>query len=345
MVQPKTYNTRTGYNRQRESVFIFMNVLQLVIIAWLLLFRVENDSTAFPLFDSEFDRKGKEQFVDKTFAEKKRLLTAGEMKSLMRLPCNYAHDGFYYRESNEVLNQVYLSLMELEDDDIPVVVECGGHDGITKSLSLKSSVCLHMNTLLIEGSPANYNILKKAREYDYTVQAALCSGDTVEMAVSKTNSGEAHVLSSREGPKETMKVNCTSIDNELDNVKATLPPDQQDKLKFLFLVLDVEGHEGTAIDGIKKYSPKKAFMELGKIREDEKAKLDDWIKYHHLKDTRHNVQDTWFNAESFLTARKKDDGWQMPSHARTVFYAARKKPPAHHVYTGLVSPAYLFYGE
>ena len=79
----------------------------------------------------------------------------------MRLPCNYVHDGWYIEDSNEVLNyQVYQSLITMnDDDDIPVMIECGGHDGITKSISLKSSICLNMNTLLIEGSPTNFNAM------------------------------------------------------------------------------------------------------------------------------------------------------------------------------------------
>ena len=55
----------------------------------------------------------------------------------------------------------------------------GGHDGITKSLTLKSSRCLGVNTLLIEGSPNNYRTLKNTRPYDWTVNAALCDGDFI----------------------------------------------------------------------------------------------------------------------------------------------------------------------
>ncbi|MGK3762146.1 MAG: hypothetical protein ACI8RD_014464 [Bacillariaceae sp.] len=48
--------------------------------------------------------------------------------------------------------------MQMSDDVIPVLVECGGHDGITKSLTLKASMRLNMNTMLIEGSPFNFNV-------------------------------------------------------------------------------------------------------------------------------------------------------------------------------------------
>ena len=74
---------------------------------------------------------------------------------LRAAPCNYAHDGYYFRESNTIMEQVYQTLLELDDDDIPVVIECGGHDGISKTLSLNPSVCFHMNTFLIEANPSN----------------------------------------------------------------------------------------------------------------------------------------------------------------------------------------------
>jgi len=60
----------------------------------------------------------------------------------MELPCNYIHDGFYLRDSNVALNEVYMTLVDMieknnstqADKIIPLVVEVGGHDGITKSI-------------------------------------------------------------------------------------------------------------------------------------------------------------------------------------------------------------------
>ena len=57
------------------------------------------------------------------------------------------------------------------------------------------------------------------------------------------------------------KVNCTTVDAEMDKLKAALPEDKKDKLKLAFLLLDVEGHELVAIQGIHNYSPMKAQIE------------------------------------------------------------------------------------
>jgi hypothetical protein len=137
-------------------------------------------------------------------------LTVGEMKRVMRLPCNYVHDGFYIGGSNEVVNQVYQTIMKLDDDIIPVVIESGGHDGITKSLSLKASMCLQVNTMLIEASPSNYNVLKQTRKYDLTVNAALCEQDYVELEENQVNSGETCIFDGKASAnKTTVQVPCT----------------------------------------------------------------------------------------------------------------------------------------
>ena len=119
--------------------------------------------------------------------------TAGEMKQMMRLPCNYVHDGFYLHQSNEILHQVYHSLLEMDDSVVPLMIEVGGHDGITKSISLKASICLEMNVLLIEASPPNFNILKRSRSYDTTVNAALCNQEFALIAENTANTGETHI--------------------------------------------------------------------------------------------------------------------------------------------------------
>jgi len=209
-------------------------------------------------------------------------LTVRQMKESMKLPCNYVHDGYYLKDSNEVLNQVYQSLMELEDDVVPVMVECGGHDGITKSQSLKSSICLGMNTLLIEASPINYKVLKQTRKYDFTVNAALCSGDSVEMVELDDNSGATHVVREGEEKKGTVSVKCTTLDAELDKLRDMLPEGQRDKLQLIFLVLDIETHEVFAIDSIQKYSPKKALMEAFVRTPEDTKKFDAWAQKHNL---------------------------------------------------------------
>ena len=80
----------------------------------------------------------------------KGLKTLEDIMNLAYLPCNYIHDGFYLTDSNVALNEVYLTILELfkstKNDPskiIPIFVEAGGHDGITKSLSLKAAdVCI-----------------------------------------------------------------------------------------------------------------------------------------------------------------------------------------------------------
>jgi len=280
------------------------------------------------------------------------LMTARQMKEQMRLPCNYVHDGFYIEDSNEVLNQVYQSLVTMNDDDIPVVVECGGHDGITKSISLKSSICLNMNTLLIEGSPTNFNVLKHARKYDFTVNAALCDGDYVEMVDNSKNSGETHVASKREekslsgSSTLSSKIKCTSIDNELDKLRDTLPESQRNKLKLIFLVLDVEGHEAVAIKGNKSYKPHKVMMEWKHLGSKDKTIVDDWAKQHGLVvsgNDGHRFDNGYIPAD-----RRWDYDATMlekPEHLKKLFYGARRKHPAATWKTSKVSEAYMFYGQ
>ena len=103
------------------------------------------------------------------------LKTLEDMLDLAEFPCNYIHDGFYLKKSNVVLEQVYMTLTKMFDNYkeedlskvVPVFAEIGGYDGITKSLSLSSSQCLRINTLLIEASPSNYypqNVFYGARK-------------------------------------------------------------------------------------------------------------------------------------------------------------------------------------
>jgi len=263
-------------------------------------------------------------------------LTVREMKEQMKLPCNYVHDGFYLKPSNEVLNQVYQSLMELNDDDVPVLVECGGHDGITKSLTLKASVCLQMNTLLIEASPSNFETLRQPRSCDLMVNAALCSGESVRLVESAVNSGQTRIA----GHQETgsgVTIRCTSLDAELDRLRDTLPEGQRDKLQLIFLVLDIEGQEPFAIDGIQRYSPKKVFMEVMHLNKPHKEKIFSWAKQHNLTKITSSGQDTSFNFHPMI----KD----KPPHLKSLLYGARSTVPQQTYKTSLASKAYMFYGE
>ena len=265
------------------------------------------------------------------------LLTVGEMKKQMKLPCNYIHDGFYLRDSNEVLNQVYQSVMELQDDIIPVLIECGGHDGITKSLSLKASRCLNMNTLLIEGSPSNFNILKQTRDYDFTVNAALCDGDFIEMFENTINSGETRVASTNEGNDIIIRAECTSIDKELDKLRGLLPESQRDKLELVFLVLDIEGHEPIAIQGNMRYRPHKVFMERKYSKKTDQDKISDWAKHHNLVGKPCAGEDLCYNFHPLIP--------EKPNHLKALFYGSRSRIPQNIYKTSVASQAYMFYGQ
>lgn len=263
------------------------------------------------------------------------LKTVAAIKHSAKFPCNYVHDGFYLKESNELLHQVYQTVFEdLDDDQIPIVIEVGGHDGITKSLSLKASACLGVNTMLIEASPKNYGILSKSRAYDRTVNAALCKlGTFVEIEDVEHNSGQTKVLETADGKGGSSKVRCTSIDQELDVLRESLPKQYQDKLVLAFLVLDVEGHEAIAMRGIQKYSPRKMTVEVNKFLPEEKIQLANFEKRHRL------VGKNCYHADMCYNFKETDN------YSPNVFYAARKNIPQSTPATAKVAPAYHFYGQ
>ena len=278
-----------------------------------------------------------------------RLLTVREMKERMVLPCNNVHDGRYIRDSNEVLNQVHQSIMyHLEDDIIPVIIEVGGHDGITKSQTLKASRCLAVNTLLIEASRNNYNVLKQARgNYYWTVNAALCDGDSIEMVENAVNSGETHVLREGEDVNNTKRVithtRCTSIDAELDELAATLPVEQRSKLQLIFLVLDVEGHEASATDGIQKYTPHKVFMEEQHLKPTDRKKIAQWADSHGLKGKTCTKRDTCYNFDPLIAHARRSP--ESSERVKSLLYGARLRIPDRTARTSRVAQSYWYYGE
>eukprot|EP00977_Amphora_coffeiformis_P018897 scaffold6781_cov204-Amphora_coffeaeformis.AAC.12 len=274
-----------------------------------------------------------------------RLWTVGEIKERMMLPCNYVHDGYYLEDSNEVLNQVHQSILyHLDDDIIPVVIECGGHDGITKSQTLKASRCLSVNTLLIEASPTTYHVLEKSRgPYDLTVNAALCDGESIQMVEDQVNSGATHVLRNGEDATETDAVitqtRCTSIDAELDKIRDSLPEQKQDKLQLIFLVLDVEGYEATAINGIQKYSPHKVLMAVRNLDKPDQEKVAAWAESHHLEGQNCNKADTCYNFDPSIQDEESSE------RVRSLLYGARLGKPKNTYKTQEVSTSYFFYGD
>ena len=276
----------------------------------------------------------------------RRLLTVGEMKQTMKLPCNYVHDGFFVPHSNEITNQVYQTIMEMDDDEIvPVVIEVGAHDGITKSMSLKASMCLQANVLLIEASPTNYKVLEKSRSYDTTVNAALCQGEYAELEESEKNSGQSHILQQGEQPGETktVRVPCTTLDKELDKLRATLPVHLRSKMELVFLVLDVEGVEAEAVKGLRRWSPRKAYIEWTRVSDEDDKDMMNWAEGHNLKGDYCGPleRDKCFNFHPTLFfGDNKPAPWM-----KDVFYGARVEVPEHSAKTSKVSPSYLFYGE
>jgi len=281
------------------------------------------------------------------------LKTLDEALSLTELPCNYAHDGYYLMDSNVMVTEVYQSLQRLWDETeasgkdptkiIPIVAEIGGHDGITKSLSLKTSRCLHTNTLLIEASKDNYKTLQKSRAYDTTVFAALCDptkGDGfVELQADAVNSGKNMVV--KESNEKTVRVPCTTLDDEIEAMKATLPDGGFGyELKFLFLVLDVEGHEVEATQGIQRHVPSKAMIETSP---ETKTAVQEWAHQHGLPKgfkCGTSRQDLCFNFE-VRTEGGVNQG-HFPPH---VFYGARKTIPKQTHQTSEMKQFYMHYGR
>ena len=275
------------------------------------------------------------------------LKTLSEIMTTMELPCNYIHDGFYLRDSNVALNEVYLTLVDMieknnstqADKLIPLVVEVGGHDGITKSISLKASQCLKANTLLIEASPLNYNILKKSRAYDSSLNAALCEDEYVNLVDNPMNSGETKTFDKTQQQQKqqdtTKRVPCTTLDDEIDHMKKSLPIDHE--IVLIFLVLDIEGNEPTAIKGINKYIPQKAMIET-KYAGRGPNPVEEWAKRNNLigKDCGSNDKCFNFTPGSFSS---DEDYWQPH-----VFYGARKSIPANNYRTSEQSKAYMHYG-
>lgn len=281
-------------------------------------------------------------------ASKSRLLTVKEIKDSMRFPCNYVHDGFYLSASSECVNQVYQVLQTLQDDDVPVLVEVGGHDGITKSISLKASICLNVNTLLIEASPYNFNILKKSRAYDYTVNAALCEGESAVIQENPVNSGESKLADVHQAfsifriwegsasKGSTFEISCTTLDDQLDELwsKAAPPGIDKSRLKLVHLILDVEGNEPIAIKGIQRYSPMQVSMETKFLDYKSRRAIDQWAEQHKLKLVNKKGDDSQYN---FFTNSFQDNP--------ELFYGARHKVPQNIYKTSLASKAYLFYGQ
>jgi hypothetical protein len=199
-----------------------------------------------------------------------------------------------------------------------------------------------MNTLLVEASPTNYQLLRESRAYDYIVHAALCDNTqaTVDIAENAKNSGENKIsrVETKRGSDftttvTTTNVKCTTIDAELDKLRATLPANKQDKLQLAFLVLDVEGFETIAITGIQKYAPLKAMIETKSQTQAQLGKLSGWAHQHNLQsqDCRY---DTCYNFAPPLSGQAR----------RELFFGSRRYTPENTWMTSTVHEAYNFFG-
>jgi len=136
----------------------------------------------------------------------------------------------------------------------------------------------------------------------------------------------------------TVSVRCTSLDAELDKLQALLPAEQRNKLQLIFLVLDIEGHEIYAIDGIQKYSPKKVFMEVKTENPTDSEKFKAWAQQHSLTgEYCISKQDQCFNFHPLIK--------EQPHHLKALMYGARSKIPENTYRTSEASKAYMFYGQ
>mmetsp|Transcript_34728 Transcript_34728/g.76014 ORF Transcript_34728/g.76014 Transcript_34728/m.76014 type:complete len:329 (-) Transcript_34728:613-1599(-) len=297
---------------------------------------LHHEDTRSTQAESSLRTRSTTQQEEDRFEFMKRLRTVGEMKQLVRLPCNFIHDGLYLGEGNEVLNQIYESLQQLDDDVVPVLIEAGAHDGITKSISLKSSACLFTNTLLIEASPENYKVLSKSRKYDRTVHAALCNQDFVMIEENALNSGESHIGT------RGVKVPCTSLDTELDKLQSELPESQRDKLRLVFLILDVEKHEVDALKGLERHPPVKAMIETIHLPPDDTDWIAQWATRHGLSGKRCDAYQEI--AHTDMCYNFGPDRFTSP-FSKDLLYTARKAHPKNSFHTSEVAKAYHYYGE
>lgn len=152
------------------------------------------------------------------------------------------------------------------------------------------------------------------------------------------NSGETHIASAESSPEETVTAKCTSIDAELEKLKATLPAEQQDKLKMIFLVLDIEGYEAFAINGIQKFIPQKAFMETKSLRRPDQHKINRWAAQHNLTGRSTGRRENMcYNFDLKMS--------ETPDHLKKLLYGARSAIPENSYKTSDASKAYMFYGE
>jgi FkbM family methyltransferase len=239
-----------------------------------------------------------------------------------------------------------------DDDVIPVMIEVGGHDGITKTMSLKVSRCLHVNTMLIEASPTNYNILAQARPYDTTVHGALCETRSgyATMKEDERNSGQSKLLRDGESSSSsfgTVRVPCTTIDHEMDKLQSRVPQQHlRSKIRLIFLVLDVEGYESVAVGGIHRYPPTKAYIEWTRVTEDQDERMTSWAKSHGLTGTLCGPlrRDLCFNWGPTLFYDDVPTVEPVPFW-RELFYGSRKEHPKHTATTSDVSKSYMYYGS
>lgn len=157
----------------------------------------------------------------------------------------------------------------------------------------------------------------------------------------KKNTGETKITrdGSETSDKLVLRTQCTSIDAEIDKLRDQLPPHLQSKIELIHLVLDVEGYEPIAINGIQKYSPRKAMMEENKHEDEDRAKIAKWAKSHGLVGQACSGMDTCYNYDPMVEELEDE-------LKKKLFYGARETFVKMNDWrTSKASKGYMYYGE
>ena len=119
----------------------------------------------------------------------------------------------------------------------------------------------------------------------------------------------------------------------LNSFGGTTTSDTDVQLKLVFVIMDVEGHEPIAIQGLSKYKPSKVMMETKQLSFDDKSVIEKWALQHNLVGVEcGDGGDTCYNFVNRKT---------FPSE---VFYGSRIEVPPNTYQTSDVSKSYMYYG-
>jgi hypothetical protein len=158
------------------------------------------------------------------------------------------------------------------------------------------------------------------------------------------NSGTSRLAVSQQlWQKATAQVPCTTLDMELDAMMLLLSPDQTtSKLHLIFLVLDVEGHEPVAIQGLTKHTPQKVMMETKQLSSTDQDAVREWAT------TRHNLRTgrVCGDGTCYNFGKRRSGQTSNKQKQQLLLYGARHSVPADTYKTSkAASQAYMYYGE